>query len=750
MKKLFFIKVLLIIHFSSFSQIFIEGIIKENIYNFPIEGIQIIYNNETTYSNAKGKFIIELQNLPALLYLTSPFFFEKYINIKDEKKLEIILTNRGSILEEVIVKSEINKKKLKNTASSISIIKDIETRKISDISIQSGLNEIPGVYMHTGSLNTNRITIRGMGSRSPYSTNKIKSYINNIPLSNGVGETTIEDLGINLFNQIETIKGPNSSIYGAGLGGAILLNLEKSKEHSLSYSSFFGSYKTTKNEINLYKKINKVDFQINFQNLSSDGYRDNNSYTRNNAFGYLGYNINDKIKLDLIYNFINLDSEIPSSLNIDDFNLNPSKAAESWKNANGNEKYKKNLSAISFDYNSSNYNLIANIFYNNYKSDEKRPFNFLKENSNGFGSRIVNTIIKENQKINFGFEFFRENYLWKTFDNYGTDSEKILNDQNEKRNNFLIFSKYEIEINNTSIITFGLSSNNIKYNWETIEYNDLNPQELKNKDSKKYKYQNIISPKISLNKTISNQNLFFTISHGYSPPNIDETLDDKGLVNPNIKPESGWNYELGIRGNLINRKVSYDLNLYLMKIKNLLVAQRTSADTYVGVNAGKTSHPGIELSINSSVWNSIDNKKNITSEVYFSKNWHKFIEFVNEGNIYSNNYLTGVPLHTVNKNITFKINKIKGTINFQNTGKIPINDNNSEYSEPYMLWNLKIGKLFKVNKINLNIITGVKNLFDEKYASMILINAKGFGGRKPRYFYPGLPRNYFISLNLKV
>ena len=45
-----------------------------------------------------------------------------------------------------------------------------------------------------------------------------------------------------------------------------------------------------------------------------------------------------------------------------------------------------------------------------------------------------------------------------------------------------------------------------------------------------------------------------------------------------------------------------------------------------------------------------------------------------------------------------------------------------------MLWNFKVAKLFKINKIKLNIITGVKNLFDEKYASMILINAKGFGG----------------------
>ena len=109
MKKLFFTKVLLIIHFTSLSQIFIEGIIKENIYNSPIEGIEIIYNNETTYSNIEGRFIVEIKNLPAILYLTSPLFFEKYVNIIDEKKLEIILTNKGSLLEEVIVKSEIEK-----------------------------------------------------------------------------------------------------------------------------------------------------------------------------------------------------------------------------------------------------------------------------------------------------------------------------------------------------------------------------------------------------------------------------------------------------------------------------------------------------------------------------------------------------------------------------------------------------------------------------------------------------------------
>ena len=71
---------------------------------------------------------------------------------------------------------------------------DQRTLQRSDQSIISqSLNQVPGVYMHSGALNTNRIVIRGMGARTPFSTNKIRAYYGEIPLTDGVGETTLED-----------------------------------------------------------------------------------------------------------------------------------------------------------------------------------------------------------------------------------------------------------------------------------------------------------------------------------------------------------------------------------------------------------------------------------------------------------------------------------------------------------------------------------------------------------------------------
>jgi iron complex outermembrane receptor protein len=63
------------------------------------------------------------------------------------------------------------------------------------------LNKIPGINMQL--LNTNRISIRGIGARSQYGTSRIKAYFQNIPLTSGEGDTTIEDI------DMETIGGRN-------------------------------------------------------------------------------------------------------------------------------------------------------------------------------------------------------------------------------------------------------------------------------------------------------------------------------------------------------------------------------------------------------------------------------------------------------------------------------------------------------------------------------------------------------------
>ena len=85
--------------------------------------------------------------------------------------------------------------------------------------------------------------------------------------------------------------------------------------------------------------------------------------------------------------------------------------------------------------------------------------------------------------------------------------------------------------------------------------------------------------------------------------------------------------------------------------------------------------------------------------------------------------------------------------NYQYVDAIPLTDSNSLYSDPYHLFNTQGGYRTRLGEqLRLGIEIGINNLFDTRYASSVLINATGFGGSEPRYYYPGNGRNYYTGI----
>jgi iron complex outermembrane recepter protein len=186
-----------------------------------------------------------------------------------------------------------------------------------------------------------------------------------------------------------------------------------------------------------------------------------------------------------------------------------------------------------------------------------------------------------------------------------------------------------------------------------------------------------------------------------------------------------------------------ELTFFSTQIENLLVAQRIADDQYAGINAGSSSHPGIEFMMNYKLLNS----SSLQVTPYFSAalNNFKFKDFVDRGNDYSGNELTGVPDKQWTLGLDFYAKKgLSINVSFLNVGKIPMNDSNTKYSDAYSLLDIKTSYLFtilKVLKTELN--AGINNALGEKYAASILPNAVGFGAVQPRYYYPGNPINYY-------
>ena len=78
-----------------------------------------------------------------------------------------------------------------------------------------------------------------------------------------------------------------------------------------------------------------------------------------------------------------------------------------------------------------------------------------------------------------------------------------------------------------------------------------------------------------------------------------------------------------------------------------------------------------------------------------------------------------------------------------------MDDANSKVYNGHALFDLSMEYRFRIYRnADIIIIGGIKNITDKHHASMILINAPSFGGRAPRYYYPGNPRNFYAGVRI--
>ena len=719
----------------------------------------VVSNSDSSYYEVTrdfGKFIVPK---PDTYTFSRVGYKTKTVHIDGEIFNIVEMSSKTENLNEVLILSNNFQSNLFSLPSAVSVVDSKVINQQDNINIAPVLNSISGIYMHNGTITTNRITIRGIGSRNLFGTAKIRAYYEDIPLTDGSGVSTIEDIDLNTLGRIEVLKGPSSSVYGSGLGGTIQLIPDKGlfTTNYISTSYSLGSFGLQKYLFQSDIGNSNNNAKITYSNLQREGYRKNNDTKRQSISVASNHFINNSNKLTFVGAFTDLKAYIPSSLNLDDYTNDPTSAAYTWGRSQGFENYKRALFGLSWNHNYTDKTLQkTSVFGSFLDSYEPRPFNILKERTLGIGvrTRVISksTLFDKNIKWTFGGELFSDVNSYQTFQNLyndfpvetGSVKGSLLSDFKEQRNYMNLFFDSTYNISSNLQLNFG-------FNINSTSYTLIDNFKLDNNDfSDDYSFNTVISPKLGLTQKLSNDTMFYvTISQGFSPPTLEETLLPNGSVNQSIKPETGWNYEIGSRGELFNHMLYYNIALYKMTVKDLLVARRTSDDQFIGINAGKTIYNGLELSINYRFLDSDTFK--VYSANALTVNDFSFDTFIDDTDDYSGNDLTGVPNVTFNS--TLNIDSIKGwygILNFSHTGKIPIRDDNTLYSKSYDVMNLKIGYISnKSKKIVFDIYTGINNLFNEKYASMLLINASSFGGNSPRYYYPGEPVNFYSGIRLK-
>lgn len=725
----------------------IKGRVIDGDKLLPLEGaiVEITSSLETATTGPNGGF--EINGIfPTELLVSKPGYSSNRITIDKDavSPILILLSPAPFELDSILITAGEADQLLRDQAGAVTVIRRHELERENHLSIAPMLNRVPGVQMQQGALNTARISIRGIGARNLFGTAKIRAYYEDIPLTDGTGATSLEDQDLSFIGSIEVMRGPTSSIYGGGLGGTIRLSptAPRWNHSSIALGGEVGSFGQQRWTLDATTASQTSSFNLSATSTAVEGFRDNSSYDREAVSGVGRWLLGSKGSITWIGQWTRVMAFIPSSIDSSTFVDEPTAAAFTWARTEGFESYDRAFTGISWrhQYNSRLEHWIS-VFGGYRDAYEPRPFNILREGSIQQGIRARWMYRTKSWRLTAGMESFRETYDWQTYVNIDGlgDRGSVLSDNEELRRYTNAFVQGRGQVSNRLSWEAGANLNTTDYTYQDF----FNPDS--SSLSGDYAFSPTLSPRAALLWSAPHWTARIQISHGFSPPTLEETLTPDGQINPEIAPETGWNLEAGWRGHLIPNKLWMDATMYRMWVSDLLVARRVDNDQFVGVNAGSTLHDGIELALNYRPASPITLWANYAGQQY------TFTDFVDDQDDYSGNQVTGVPVHQLSAGAEVTI--IEGllfTLTNQFVSEIPLRDDNSVYSDPYFLSNAKLSYTRQFEQMSGLIYAGVNNLADVAYASQVLINAGSFGGNQPRYYYPGTPRSWYVGLQLSL
>lgn len=715
----------------------------------PIEAATVLSKSGFSgVSDAQGKVNLAIETAEQLT-IQHVNFQTKQLLGKPNQTQKVILEANVKNLDEVVVEGFTDNEKLSKTAGGIARLEPKDLNRFDNFSLVSAVNTIPGVRFEERAGASYRISIRGSSIRSPFGVRNVKVYWNGIPFTEPGGNTFLNLLDLANVGNLEIIKGPAASAYGAGNGGVIklqstnLAQLSNATEVGLTAGSF-GSFRSSVQSNWLGEKTS-ITGKYAFQ--TSDGYRDHNEMQRHVAEVDLLHFANERKTYSASILYSDLFYEIPGG-------LNPTQLAENRRQARpGSEAFNASIDHQYFiirggqEYEfSDNFRSDVNAYF--YNRNFENPFNLDykrdQENSVGFRVQLENdfSFLGRRSAVTYGNEFQVANLDGKNFGNVGGQADTIrFHDELSNEISFW-FADVKLNLRDDLKFTAGASLNRIVY-----RINRLQDEIAQMPGNYSKEFKRVFSPRVALSKTWSeNFSTHLSVSHGYSPPTTTEIRTNEGTINQGLEPEVGINYELNLRGAAINNRLSFDLALFMFNLDESITTETDGNGVVLFRNSGQIDQKGLEATLQ---WNWLAQPStqftSFNSRLAFTHHDFEFNNYVDGGDDLSGNALTGTAPNVLSLMTDFSLRSgFYANVTYQYSDEIPLNDENTFYSEAYQIFQTRIGYKRGTPKTDYEFFVGVNNLFNEQYSLGNDLNAFG-----QRYFQPAPERSFYLGLNLK-
>ncbi|QCR23858.1 TonB-dependent receptor [Pontibacter sp. SGAir0037] len=761
MNRSFYLKalaslVLLLIQYNLSAQTYITGQVLDGRSRQALEGVTVTASatgNQAT-SDAQGRFSIQSPGTSLSLYFSRLGYTSRNITVDVATgELQVLLQPAATNLSEVVVTGYETNRPLLETVGALSVVTSEVIRRFDESSLVRAVNTVPGVRMEERAPASYRISIRGSSLRAPYGIRNVKVYFGDVPLTEASGVTTLNLIDAGNIGNIEVLKGPAGSVYGAGTGGTLLLEPKRAApgEHQLEVGSTIGSFGFNRYNVTASTGGAKANALIQYTRQEYGGFRDQSAMERDVFMLSSEFYPTTKQTISAYFVYSDLFYQLPGGLTREQYDENP-RQARGGTFGSVLQNASMNLGGVnaglSHEYRFSNNWRNTTSVFGLFRSQD-HPFNTdYERNANqeyGARSRFAYDTRLGGTEATFtvGGEYQRGFQVARTYDNNQGALGAIRSDDEVVAKTGLLFAQGEFKLPGNWIATAALSFNDTRYEIDRLllAATEDDYQYVRNFDA-------IISPRVALLKRLTDQiSVHASVSSGYSPPTEEEILTSNGELNEALEAEKGINYEAGIRGSVFNGRLSFDLVGFSFRLNETIVSRQDVSSVAVFRNVGSTLQNGLEANV---AYTAVDDETRGLSFLQlwtsYTYNHFRFRSYQQGETDLSGNKLTGVAPHTVVSGLDMKTRPgfyLNLTTSYSDV--IPLNDENTVFSDAYFIVGSRAGIRRDLSQhFGIDLFAGVDNATDKKYSLGNDLNA--FGGR---FFQPAPPRNYYGGLSLK-
>lgn len=476
-------------------------------------------------------------------------------------------------IDEAVITGTRNRTDVRHLSQTVSVVNRDKIEQTMQPSLLPVLNEqIPGLFTTARGIMgygvsggaAGGISLRGLSGGSA----RMMVLIDGHPQYAGIfGHPVADAYQTLLADRVEVLRGPASVLYGSNAMGGVINIVTRQPEGDGFKGRFhtgYGSYNTLETEAGAMLKSGRFSANVSASYNRTDGHRENMGFSQYGGYAKLGYQLTDNWQLLADLDLTHFDASCPGPVSaplIDaDQGITRGMTSLSVKN-----DYGKTSGALSFFYNWGRHSIGDGHTADVIIID---PYTFESYDDMMGVSLYQSAVLFEGNRTTVGADWFR--YGGKAWNVYQMQPDKNLVDKHETE--LAAYFDFRQHIGSVLTLNAGLRADHhsrIGTEWVPQAGAAVHlPHHIEMKAS---------------------------VAKGFRYPILREMYMFPPQ-NPDLKPESSWNYELAISQKLLGGRLSYGVNLFHIDAKNIILTlPNPSGAGKLNQNSGELHNSGAEI-----------------------------------------------------------------------------------------------------------------------------------------------------------